>query len=136
KESRLDVVDVPIWSGDQSTGIFSIDFLDSRRGVVVGGDYMQDQDNRNNIWLTSNAGLSWSKPDTPVSGYRSCVKYIDQNTLLATGTSGTDISRDGGQTWNLISPNSFNVIAVSSDKKQIYLAGSEGDVVKLHIDLE
>ncbi|MGO1597201.1 MAG: WD40/YVTN/BNR-like repeat-containing protein [Sphingobacterium sp.] len=133
KENRLDVVDVPIWSGTQSTGIFSIDFLDARRGVVVGGDYKKDQDNRNNIWLTSNAGLSWSQPDIPVSGYRSCVKYIDQNTLVATGTSGTDISRDGGQTWNLISPDSFNVVAVSSDGKHIYLAGSDGNVVKLHL---
>lgn len=134
KESRLDVVDVPIWAGEQSTGIFSIDFLDARKGVVVGGNYLEDQDNRNNILLTSNGGLSWSQPAIPVSGYRSCVKFIDENLLIATGTSGTDVSLDGGNTWKLISSESFNVIAVSSDKKHVYLAGSGGNIVRLHME--
>ncbi len=39
KERKLDVQDVPIWSGAASTGIFSIDFLNERVGVVVGGNY-------------------------------------------------------------------------------------------------
>lgn len=134
EENRLDVVDVPIWSGSESTGIFSIDFLNTRVGVVVGGDYQSDKDNRNNIWLTSNAGLSWSRPEVPVSGYRSCVKYIDKTTLVATGTSGIDISQDGGQTWALIADDSFNVIAVTTNKKQVYLAGSNGNIARLHLD--
>lgn len=133
KESRLDVQDVPIWSGSASTGIFSIDFLNEREGVVVGGNYSSDKDNSNNVLLTKNAGLSWEKPGVPVFGYRSCVKYLTPEILIATGTSGTDISKDAGQTWENISTASFNVIAISTDKKSIYLAGSEGNVVSLEL---
>lgn len=131
KESRLDVVDVPIWSGSEGTGIFSIDFLNARVGVVVGGNYMSDKDNSNNILLTDNAGLSWNKPTTPVFGYRSSVKYITPERLLATGTSGSDISEDGGKNWRNFSSDSFNVIAKSKDGKQIYFAGSNGNIVRL-----
>ncbi|WP_433896828.1 YCF48-related protein [Sphingobacterium mizutaii] len=133
KERKLDVQDVPIWSGAASTGIFSIDFLNERVGVVVGGNYTSDKDNSNNILLTHNGGLSWGKPEIPVHGYRSSVKYISPETLIATGTSGTDISYDSGKTWKNISTESFNVIAVSSNKKLIYLAGSNGNVVQLSL---
>ncbi len=133
KERKLDVQDVPIWSGVTSTGIFSIDFLNERVGVVVGGNYTSDKDNSNNILLTHNGGLSWDKPEIPVHGYRSSVKYISPETLIATGTSGTDISYDSGKTWKNISTESFNVIAVSSNKKIIYLAGSNGNVVQLSL---
>jgi len=133
KELKLDVQDVPIWSGSASTGIFSIDFLNERVGVVVGGNYTSDKDNSNNILLTKNAGLSWEKPKVPVNGFRSCVKYISSELLVATGTSGTDISRDGGETWQNISSSSFNVIAVSSNKKHIYLAGSSGNIESLKL---
>jgi len=131
KENKLDIVDVPIQKGGPGTGIFSIDFLNERVGVVVGGNYEEDQDNSNNIYLTKNAGLSWDKPDKPVSGYRSCVKYINANTLIATGTSGTDISVDAGVTWKNISKESFNVIAKSANAAFIYLAGSNGNIVQL-----
>ncbi len=133
KESKLDVQDVPIWSGSPSTGIFSIDFLTERIGVVVGGNYTEDQNNSNNILLTFNGGLSWEKPEIPVFGYRSCVKYINAQTLIATGTSGTDISKDAGKTWQNISKESFNVIALSDNKKIIYLAGSQGNIVSLQL---
>ncbi len=134
KENKLDILDVPIQKGGSGTGIFSIDFLNEREGVVVGGNYEKDQDNSNNIYLTKNAGLSWEKPQTPVFGYRSCVKYINANTLIATGTSGTDVSFDGGMNWKNISKDSFNVIAASANTKHIYLAGSNGNIVQLLLD--
>lgn len=133
KEHSLDVLDVPIWSGEASTGIFSLDFWDKQTGVLVGGNYTADQDNRNNILLTTNAGKSWVKPATPVGGYRSSVKYISKSVLLATGTSGTDLSTDGGQNWKTISKASFNVLAKSKSGKHIYLAGSNGNVESLSL---
>ncbi|MVZ61044.1 WD40/YVTN/BNR-like repeat-containing protein [Sphingobacterium humi] len=134
KENSLDVTDVPIWSGESGTGIFSIDFLNPNEGIAVGGNYMADKDNRNNILLTKDAGKTWQKPQQPVGGYRSCVKYISPHVLVATGTSGTDLSRDGGQTWTNISPGSFNVIAVSKSGKHIYLAGSNGNIERLDLN--
>ena len=128
REKILNVVDVPILSGNSSSGIFSIDFLNERTGIVVGGDYMSENNNSNNILLTYNGGLSWVKPTSPVLGYRSSIKYINELTVLATGTTGTDLSYDGGVNWKNISTESFNVIAVSKNHKHIYLAGSNGNI--------
>ena len=124
----------PIWQGEDGTGVFSIDFWDAKNGVVVGGNYKSDQDNRNNILLTTDGGKTWQKPNFPISGYRSCVTYINKNTLMATGTSGTDLSTDGGKNWKLISDLSFNVVQKSKSGKRILLAGSKGSIYELKIN--
>lgn len=131
KGLKIDKYDVPIWSGEPTTGIFAIDFYNERKGIVVGGNYMEDMNNKNNILLTYDGGKSWTKPTTPVNGYRSDVLYITQHIVLATGTSGTDISYDGGLNWKNISTLSFNTISKSSDNKNIYLTGSRGNIYKL-----
>jgi len=131
KKLKIDKVDVPIWSGSASTGIFSIDFRNDKEGIVVGGNYQEDKENKNNILLTKDAGNTWYRPQTPVLGYRSAVLYLTPTTVIATGTSGTDISTDAGEHWKNISKLSFNSIAKSSDNKTIYLTGSKGNVFKL-----
>ncbi|TCV10165.1 photosystem II stability/assembly factor-like uncharacterized protein [Sphingobacterium alimentarium] len=134
KGLKIDKYDVPIWSGQSSTGIFAIDFYNENTGIVVGGNYLEDKNNQNNILLTSDAGITWTKPNTSVLGYRSDVLYITESTVLATGTSGTDISYDGGYNWKNISTLSFNTIAKSTDNKVIYLAGSKGNVFRVQLD--
>ncbi|WP_432710407.1 WD40/YVTN/BNR-like repeat-containing protein [Pedobacter sp.] len=122
---------LPIWSGANSTGPFSMDFLNEQQGIVVGGDYLQDELNTNNILLTSNGGKEWKKPRVPVTGYRSGVKYINKRLCIAVGTSGVDISTDGGQTWRLLSELSFNAVGASKDGKLVLLAGGNGLIYKL-----
>jgi len=131
KNLRIDKYECPIWYGDPSAGIFAIDFITKNTGIVVGGNYEKDQDNRNNVLLTYDGGKNWEKPQTPVFGYRSDVMYLNKNIVLATGTSGTDISYDGGKNWTNISTDSFNTLGKSADTKTIYLTGSKGNVVKL-----
>jgi len=119
----------PILQGENSTGAFSIDFFDNKNGIVVGGNYLKDKDNANNVLYTKNGGKTWKKPQTPVSGFRSAVTYITKDFCVATGTSGTDISEDGGRTWQNISTLSFN--AVKSADKAIILVGGRGNIYKL-----
>ncbi|WAC39520.1 WD40/YVTN/BNR-like repeat-containing protein [Pedobacter sp. SL55] len=121
----------PIIQGEASTGTFSIDFFDTKKGVAVGGNYLKDKDNSNNVLYTTNGGKSWRKPSVPVSGYRSGVAYITKNICLATGTSGTDISTDGGKTWRNISALSFN--AVKALGNGAILVGGKGQVYKANI---
>lgn len=121
----------PIMQGENSTGVFSMDFFDAKTGVVVGGNYLKDKDNSNNILYTRNGGRTWKKADQPVLGYRSGVAYVTKNFCVATGTSGTDISVDGGKTWKNISNLSFN--AVKSADKAIILVGNNGQVYKLSV---
>ncbi|RQO77171.1 oxidoreductase [Pedobacter sp. KBW01] len=121
----------PILQGGNSTGPFSIDFLNEKTGIVVGGDYLKDKENSNNVLLTNDGGKTWQKPATPVLGFRSAVTYINSKNLVATGTSGTDISTDGGQNWKHISDKSFNAVQKAKKGKQVILAGEKGSVYQL-----
>ncbi|MCZ4244271.1 WD40/YVTN/BNR-like repeat-containing protein [Pedobacter punctiformis] len=123
----------PIWQGENSTGPFSIDFYDAKNGVAVGGNYVKDKENSNNIVLTADGGKTWTKPVTPVFGYRSGVAYLNAKTLVATGTSGTDISTDGGQNWKHISDVSFNSVQKAKKGNAVILAGNKGFVYQLEL---
>ncbi|WP_316831953.1 WD40/YVTN/BNR-like repeat-containing protein [Pedobacter aquatilis] len=123
----------PIWQGENSTGPFSMDFYDAKNGIVVGGNYVKDKENTNNVLLTNDGGKNWHKPETPVSGYRSGVTYIDKNTLIATGTSGTDISVDSGKNWMHISDISFNAVQKAKKGRVVLLAGNKGFIYQLEL---
>lgn len=121
----------PILQGESSTGAFSLDFFDEKNGIVVGGNYLKDKDNTNNVLYTKNGGKTWKKSKQPVAGYRSGVTYVTKDFCVATGTSGTDISTDGGKNWQNISPLSFN--AVKAFDQTIILAGGEGLIYQLKL---
>jgi len=121
----------PIIQGESSTGPFSMAFYDKKTGVVVGGNYLKDNENSNNILLTNNSGKTWRKPLKPVSGFRSGVIYVNDKVLIATGSSGTDLSTDAGLSWYNISKLNFNVIQKSKTGKLILVAGNKGQIYKL-----
>jgi len=125
--------DCPILQGGNSTGAFSIDFYNENKGIVVGGDYQKDKENSNNILLTNDGGKSWNKPSRPVYGFRSGIVWYDDKTCFATGTSGTDVSRDGGQYWYHISDESFNAIKKAKNGSLVILAGNKGLIYSLKI---
>jgi photosystem II stability/assembly factor-like uncharacterized protein len=121
----------PILQGESSTGPFSMAFYNKKVGVVVGGNYLKDNEKTNNVLLTTNSGRTWTKPLKPVDGYRSGVIYVNEKTMIATGSSGTDVSTDGGISWYNISKLNFNVIQKSRLGKLVLLAGNKGEIYKL-----
>jgi len=124
---------LPIIQGKESTGANSIDVFKTK-AVVVGGDFANDKDTTNNcvlINLKGKTGPTFTKPQTPPHGYKSCVVYINEKTLVACGTSGVDISYDGGNNWQLISTQSFHVVQKAKNGNAIYLAGSRGKIARL-----
>ncbi|RYY09302.1 MAG: exo-alpha-sialidase [Chitinophagaceae bacterium] len=127
------VYPLPILQGESSTGPFSIAFLNKKKGVAVGGNYLKDKENTNNILLTNNGGKTWVKPTLPVGGYRSGVTYITDKMLIATGTSGTDISLDGGMTWKTISQLNLNAVQKAKNGTTVLLTGNSGRIYKLII---
>ena len=122
---------LPVIQGNASSGPFSVAFLDARRGVTVGGDYRNDTLRRQNCVLTSDGGKTWTSPLVSPGGFRSCVAWVHTNVLVATGTSGTDISVDGGLHWHLISKEGFHVVQSARKGKAVYLAGSDGRIARL-----
>lgn len=126
-----EVFKCPIWQGESTTGPFSVDFFDAKTGIAVGGNYVKDKENTNNVVLTADGGKTWQKPATPVWGYRSGVAYLNAKTIIATGTSGTDVSTDGGQNWKHISDQSFNAVQKAKKGNIVILAGEKGSVYQL-----
>jgi hypothetical protein len=59
------------------------------------------------------------------------VEYIGKDRLLCCGTSGIDISADGGMHWQLISGESFHVCRKAKKGKAVFLAGGGGRIAKL-----
>ena len=131
KKNRI-VDSVPIMQGGTSTGSNSIDVW-KNKAVIVGGDFSKDTISSNNCVLVSfeKKYAKMRIPQTPPHGYRSCVIYLDENNLLTCGTSGIDISKDGGMNWLLISKESFHVCQKAKKGSAVFLAGSNGKIAKL-----
>lgn len=125
------VRDIPITQGESSTGPFSIAFRNAKIGVAVGGDYLKDTVRTKNIVLTEDGGITWFNAKTPPFGYRSAIEFISSQEILATGPSGTDISRDGGTTWRQLSPDGYHCVRKAKAGSLTILAGSNGRISKL-----
>ena len=132
-----------ILQGTSSTGANSIAIApDGTNVVVVGGDFTNDTISSQNI-------IAYQLLKTPISkskyvskktivlknifisnpnGYKSCVEFIDNVRLITCGTSGIDVSKDKGATWNTISKDPFHVVKKHPTKRGAYLAGSGGRI--------
>ncbi len=118
--------------GKESQGANSIAvYIPTKRIVVVGGDFANDTDTAGNCLFSADFGDSWQRPQTPPSGYRSCVAFIDANKLIACGTSGVDMSGDGGNNWRSLSGESFHVCGKAKAGTAVFLAGKDGKIGKL-----
>lgn len=131
--SRLKQVDaLPVLQGLESTGANSLAVYKTKKGIVVGGDFAKDTIRSGNcVLLKFGNAVEISKPITPPHGYRSCVIYLDEKKLLTCGTSGIDISNDGGMNWQLISKESFHVCQKAKKGKAVFLAGGNGRIARL-----
>jgi photosystem II stability/assembly factor-like uncharacterized protein len=123
------VADTPIAHGTAGIGIFSIAMRDEKNGVIVGGNYEKPDDSTENLAFTTDGGSTW-KTACGLTGYRSAVQYIDNTSVIAAGTNGADISRDGGKTWNKIGDENLNSVQAKS-KRAIRAVGPKGLVVTL-----
>jgi hypothetical protein len=125
---------LPIMQGKESTGANSVAVYNGKKIVIVGGDFTKDTVSNNNFVLTDLDlwnPMKYSIPKTPPHGYRSCVIFLSEKKLLTCGTSGIDISKDGGMNWELISKESFHVCQKAKKGKAVFLAGSGGRIAKL-----
>ena len=125
---------VPI-ARSASAGIFSICFIDEKRGVAVGGDYKRPDSDQSNYSITRDGGKTWSNvvPRQPPSGYRSCVaawRAGKELKLIAVGPNGTDLSTDLGEKWTRISNRGFNSISFSPDGSAGWAVGKQGEIAR------
>jgi photosystem II stability/assembly factor-like uncharacterized protein len=124
----------PILSGKNSQGIFSMAFKDKKGGIAVGGDYTKATETSKTAIYTKNGGKTWKLSKTMPSGYRSSVSYVRNDIYICVGTSGSDISKDGGKTWQNISSEGFNTIRFAQNGKIGWAVGNKGKIFKFNIN--
>lgn len=120
---------MPFANQKQSQGAFSLaSFRDQT--IVVGGDYANDKRSDSVACYVSNWGyaISFSLAKTGPAGFQSCVEHITGNSFLSTGTPGSNITTDGGKTWNKIDDASYNVCRKAKSGKLVLLAGDRGRI--------
>ena len=126
------VSETPIVKGTAGSGIFSIAMQDKTRGAIVGGNYEKPNDITNNLAFTSNGGKSWNLTKG-LNGYRSGVVFVDKKTIVAVGSSGSDISFDGGKTWKNLDKENYNAVQAKG-KNAVWAVGAGGLVAKFLSD--
>lgn len=132
KGLHWNVVETPIYSGEGMRGIYSLAFKNEMEGIAVGGEY-QNENPPNSRAYTKNGGKSW-KLGKGMDQYRSGSSYLFDNIYLATGLTGTDISYDGGMTWDSISNYRLHGMAFTNDGRLGYGIGRNGEIVKILVE--
>jgi len=125
---------LPLIQGKESTGANSIAIKNSKKMIIVGGDFLQKDSASKNCAVSQDGGHSWFQPKTSPAGYRSCVEYLTKNKWITCGLNGVDISDDDGMNWKNISRESFHVCRKAKKGNAVYFAGSGGRVGKLLIN--
>ncbi len=125
------VSDTPIVKGSAGAGIFSIAVYDALNGIVVGGNYEKPGDTASTVAVTRNGGKTWTA-GSGLSGYRSGAAYVDKKTIIAVGTNGSDISRDGGLTWKPLDTSNYNAVQAKG-RSAIWAVGPNGMVATFRI---
>jgi photosystem II stability/assembly factor-like uncharacterized protein len=126
------VARAPFEGGKATAGVFSIAFVDARHGVLVGGDYAQEKESKDNVAVTSDGGRTWlSIKGARPGGYRSCVAYVRdgrRRVLVAVGPTGSDYSTDGGRSWRALGTEGFHSAAFKGAAG--WAVGEQGRVSK------
>jgi len=123
-----DAIETPILSGEGGKGIYSLSFKDPINGVIVGGYWKEPYCDSSKAY-TKDGGKTW-KLSEGIQHYRSGVTYLKNDIYISTGTSGTDISYDGGENWTLLDSTGYNSIQFSNDSTGMAV-GSRGVIAEL-----
>jgi hypothetical protein len=85
-----------------------------------------------NVAVTSDGGGTWVEPaGAHPNGYRSAVAFLaGRRVWIAVGTSGSDISRDDGQSWKAFDSGPYNAIG-SAGGDVVWAVGPGGRIGKL-----
>jgi len=146
-------ISVPLASGSESSGVFSLNFRDQaiypddtddptkiqelmkqrpidiriiQHGLAVGGDYKKPDDPTGTAAYTADGGKTWTAAAKPPHGFRSAVAWdAADKAWITVGTNGSDVSYDDGKTWQPLDDGKWNALSLP------WVVGPEGRIAKL-----
>jgi photosystem II stability/assembly factor-like uncharacterized protein len=128
-------VDVPVISGP-GAGLTTLRMTAEGRGVALGGIIGSDSVWTDNVAVTDDGGLTWSRAGRPaMSGpsYGSAwVETARGPVVVAVGPEGMDWSRDRGGTWQSADTLTYWAVAFA-DAQTGWAVGPGGRVTRLGI---
>ena len=126
----------PIPPGPNGTGgVFSVDFRNSARGVVGGGDFLE-ANIVTNFARTHDGGKTWELgTNAPIPGAIFGLDYVGTpgrpRYIVATGPGGAAWTPDEGDTWNLLEDvDGYWAVAFASPDAG-WLVGTQGRILKV-----
>lgn len=127
------VVDTPMAS-NANAGVFGLAFRDSRRGVAVGGDLLNQATAVHALATSRDRGRTWTEPSAAPAGFRSGVAWHPRfhSMVLAVGPTGSDVSFDSGAHWRPFDTGSFDTVNCD-DHGNCWAAGDAGRVATLRL---
>ncbi|TEA12059.1 hypothetical protein C8034_v006245 [Colletotrichum sidae] len=119
-------------AGGASAGVFSVQFRDELHGIATGGDFNVANGSAYTAAWSEDGGASWTASEVFPGGYRSGASWVPGlcGVAIAVGTSGSDVTTDGGRTWKKIGTEGFDSVECL-DGRVCWASGSRGRVGKL-----
>ena len=99
----------PMNSGPTS-GINALAFRSQQHGLAVGGDFAAPATSPNNFAATRDGGSTWALLTGAPTEYRSGATWVNGNTAIAVGLTGSDFTRNKGRTWTGFDDGSLHTV--------------------------
>jgi photosystem II stability/assembly factor-like uncharacterized protein len=119
----------PLNSGP-SAGINALAFRSQQHGLAVGGDFAVPDNSPNNFAATRNGGGSWDLLTGAPPEYRSGAAWVNGNTAIAVGLTGSDVTRNKGRTWTGFDDGSLHTVDCANPNA-CWASGANGRVAYL-----
>ena len=113
-----------------SAGINALAFKSQRHGLAVGGDFNAPTASPNSFAKTRNGGATWDLLTGAPSEYRSGATWVNGNTAIVVGISGSDVSKNGGRTWTRFDDGSLDTVDCARPNA-CWASGANGRVAYL-----
>ena len=113
-----------------TAGINGLAFDGQERGIAVGGDFTLPAASPDAFARSFDGGSTWSLVPGAPQEYRSGVTWVDGQTAIAVGLSGSDVSTDFGATWTRFDDGSLDTVDCASPEA-CWSSGAAGRVAYL-----
>lgn len=125
---------VPLFKQTQTAGGYALALNNQQQVFVLGGDYLQRPASYANI--ATLIQKQWREVKAGQRGLRTAMS-CSENICIMTGKTGSDISTDGGQHWQIFNDisapkNDQGFYTLASDNGLFLAAGTDGKVAIYH----